>query len=396
MTRSSRHDDAIGDVKWPIVSLQDVATTERDAVSPGQVEGGELYVGLENVTSDGVFENVVTAGKAGLKSNKFAFTEDHVLYGKLRPYLVKIAAPDFAGICSTDILPIRPGAKLDRRYLLHYLRTPTMVAHAASNAVGINLPRLNPKALESFQIPLPPMEEQRRIAAVLDAAEALRAKRRQALAKLNTLTQAVFVDMFGDGRRGESGLLEQYVDVVTKGTTPTSVGFEFTESGVPFVRVQDLVAGSVAIDCIELFVSEETNEALARSILLPNDVLISIAGTIGRVALVPRDAPTLNCNQAVALIRTGRHLEPIYLAAWLNTAEAQEQMLGSRVTGTISNLSLANIRNLRIPVPAIDRQRRFAEAIGELEGLRDSLSAHADSLDTLFASLQQRAFRGEL
>lgn len=271
-----------------------------------------------------------------------------------------------------------------------------MVAHAASNAVGINLPRLNPTALESFQVPLPPMAEQRRIAEVLDVAEALCAKRRQALAKLHDLTQAIFADMFGDRHKGQSGRLQDCVDVVTKGTTPTSVGFKFTESGVPFVRVQDLVAGSVAVDRIELFVSEETNEALARSILLPNDVLISIAGTIGRVALVPRDAPTLNCNQAVALVRTGQDLEPVYLSAWLNTPEAQEQMLGSRVTGTISNLSLANIRSLRVPVPGIDRQRRFAEVVGEVEILRDSLSAHADALDTLFASMQQRAFRGEL
>ena len=284
--------------------------------------------------------------------------------------------------------------RVDSKFLYWWLRHHRARLEAMGN--GATFKEVSKKIVDGVAIDLPPIEEQRRIAAVLDAAEALWATRRQALTKLRALTQAIFIDMFGNRHAGESGPLEQYVDVVTKGTTPTSVGFEFTESGVPFVRVQDLVAGSVALDRIELFVSEKTNEALARSILLPNDVLISIAGTIGRVALVPRDAPTLNCNQAVALVRTGQDLEPVYLAAWLNTPEAQEQMLGSRVTGTISNLSLANIRSLRISVPAIDRQRRFAEVIGEVEILRDSLLAHADALDTLFASLQQRAFRGEL
>ncbi|MXW75461.1 MAG: hypothetical protein F4Y27_04370 [Acidimicrobiaceae bacterium] len=284
----------------------------------------------------------------------------------------------------------------DPGYVSHFFRSPGYWRQITSASAGGVQKGVNASKLKRLLIPLPPIEEQRRIAEVLDATAALRTKRRQALAKLRDLTQAVFVDMFGKWHAAERGQLEQYVDVVTKGTTPTSVGFKFTESGVPFVRVQDLVAGSVAIDRIELFVSEETNKALARSILLPNDVLISIAGTIGRVALVPRDAPTLNCNQAVALVRTGQDLEPVYLAAWLNTPEAQAQMMGSRVTGTISNLSLANIRSLRVPVPAIDRQRRFAAVVGEIEILRDSLSAHADTLDTLFGSLQQRAFRGEL
>lgn len=291
---------------------------------------------------------------------------------------------------------LRPTSEVDAGYFAHFFQSQPYRRHVKRVAAGSNINNLKGRDLDDIEILLPPMEDQRRVAAVLDAAEALRAKRRQALGKLDDLVQAVFVDMFGDPRANGKSILGQHVDVITKGTTPTSVGFQFTESGVPFVRVQDLVTGSVAVNRIELFISEATNEALRRSILKPNDVLISIAGTIGRIALVPEDAPTLNCNQAVALVRTDEDLEPAYLAAWLNTAHAQDQMLGSRVTGTISNLSLANIRSLRLPIPTIDLQRRFADAAADVERLRDALTAHSDSLDTLFASLQQRAFRGEL
>ncbi|MXW42911.1 MAG: hypothetical protein F4X48_03945 [Acidimicrobiia bacterium] len=146
---------------WPTVRLGDVAIIERKAVYPGEVNNQEQYVGLENITSNGAVEGVTTAGKADLKSSKFAFNDDHLLYGKLRPYLTKIAAPKFGGICSTDILPIKPGDSLYRYYLLYCLRTPAMVAQATNNAVGINLPRLSPTVLESFEIPLPPIETQR-------------------------------------------------------------------------------------------------------------------------------------------------------------------------------------------------------------------------------------------
>ncbi len=85
-------------------------------------------MGLEHLDSEGGIDCVETVGSADLKSNKFRFTNRHVLFGKLRPYLRKIAKPEFTGICSTDIIPIRPKEGLLRDYLFYYLRTPAMVA----------------------------------------------------------------------------------------------------------------------------------------------------------------------------------------------------------------------------------------------------------------------------
>jgi len=153
---------------WPKYYLSDVATIDRRSLSPSEIRSDEQYVGLENITSRGAFEGVDTADKANLKSNKFIFNTDHILYGKLRPYLTKIAAPEFEGICSTDILPVKPGSNLNRHYLLYYLRSPGIVKYATNNAVGINLPRLSPKVLESFEIPLPPIKEQEKFSFALE------------------------------------------------------------------------------------------------------------------------------------------------------------------------------------------------------------------------------------
>jgi len=137
--------------EWPTVALADVAAIERDAIQPEQIEDDTIYVGLENIETGGAFSEVGQVDAGALASSKFRFSSRHVLYGKLRPYLAKIACPEFSGICSTDILPILPGPKIDRRYFFHYLRQPSMVDYANSRAVGANLPRLGP----SRRWPLP-------------------------------------------------------------------------------------------------------------------------------------------------------------------------------------------------------------------------------------------------
>ena len=165
--------------------------------------------------------SVRTVEAGDLASTKFLFSSRHILYGKLRPYLRKIARPDFDGICSTDILPILPGRRVDRDYLCHFLRLDTSVSFAESRSVGVNLPRISPGVLTTLQVPLPTMEEQRRIAAILDKADALRQKRGLALQKLDSLTQSIFLDMFGDPvgnpRGWEVSKLEQITYKITDG-----------------------------------------------------------------------------------------------------------------------------------------------------------------------------------
>ncbi len=122
-------------------------------------------------------------------------------------------------------------------------------------------------------------------------------------------------------------------EIITKGTTPTTLGFKFVESGVPFLRVQNIDGGSVNYGRDTLFIDEKTHEALKRSQIKPGDVLVSIAGTIGRAGIVPDDASALNCNQAVAIVRPTKHLYRPFLRMWLESADAQRQMRRAMVTG---------------------------------------------------------------
>ncbi|MFZ2501613.1 MAG: restriction endonuclease subunit S, partial [Nocardioides sp.] len=155
-------------VGWTTAALGDVADIQRRGVDPTSIADDTAYLGLEHIESGGRIIGMSTIRESAVASTKFRFGPEHILFGKLRPYLAKIAAPDFPGVCSTDILPIRPKAQLDAGYLKHFLRQPVIVDLASARATGANLPRLSPSELARFELPLPPIEEQRRIATILD------------------------------------------------------------------------------------------------------------------------------------------------------------------------------------------------------------------------------------
>lgn len=177
--------------------------------------------------------------------------------------------------------------------------------------------------------------------------------------------------------------LKEEARVITKGTTPTTLGYSFTKTGVPFIRAQNLVDGTVSVSADPLFVSDETHQALKRSKIYPKDVLISIAGTIGRTAIVPDDAEEMNCNQAVAIVRTSDKIDRRYMLHWLSSSDALSQVSKSKVTGVISNLSLGQIGALQIPLPPLEEQRRIAGILDAADALRRRRREALSLLDTL-------------
>lgn len=244
---------------------------------------------------------------------------------------------------------------------------------------------------------LPPFDEQRRVTEVLDQAEALCAKRRQALVHLDDLTQSIFLDMFGVALKAQERVpLRAMTEVITKGTTPTSVGLKFTNFGVPFIRVQNLIGGTLRFGANDLFIDGAANRDLARSRVRSGDLLISIAGTIGRCAIVPDGSPEMNCNQAVAVVRLSDPSLGPWLMAWLSSPDAVQQTRAASVTATISNLSLGQLGSLQVPRVNRDRIDLFLARLRAAKAAYDPLSAGSSKLEVLLKSLQDQAFGGRL
>ena len=182
---------------------------------------------------------------------------------------------------------------MSRDYLFYFLRTPDTVNLATSRCSGANLPRLSPKPARFFQNSSPPFAEQKRIAGILDAADALRAKRREAIAQLDTLLKATFLDMFGDPVRGDWPMAK-VEDVASneKGAMRTGpfgsqlLHSEFVDKGIRVLGIDNAVADEFR-EGEPRFITPKKYEQLRRYTVRPGDILITIMGTCGRCAIVP-------------------------------------------------------------------------------------------------------------
>ena len=386
-------------MKWPTGALDSIAIFDRQSIHPSEAEAATPYLGLEHLDGDGGIDCIQTVGSAGLKSNKFQFSDRHVLFGKLRPYLRKIVRPEFSGVCSTDIIPILPKEGVSRDYLFYFLRTPDIVNLATSRCSGANLPRLGPKQLASFQIPLPPLAEQKRIAAILDAADALLAKRREALAQLDTLLQSTFIDMFGDPVTNPMGWEMVNGGRVSRRLTVGIVvkpASYYQPTGVPAIRSLNVRTNKIEIASL-VYVSAENNEGrLKKTRVWKDDVLLVRSGQPGTAAVVPAELDGVNAIDILILTPDQHVAHPVYLSNYFNSAGGKRMVLGAQRGQIQKHLNVGSLRSAPIPLPPFDLQCRFAAIVESVECQKASQRAHLDELDTLFASLQSRAFRGDL
>ncbi len=386
---------------WQAHELGQIVKIDRSSLKPDQIKHGTTYLGLEHIQSGGKIIGSQTVRNGELKSSKFEFSPAHLLYGKLRPYLAKIAAPDFPGICSTDIIPLLPGPDVDRKYLLYFLRQERMVDFANSRASGANLPRLSPKQLSKFKVPLPPLPEQKRIAKILDAADALRARRRESLDQLDALLQSTFLEMFGDPVTNPKGWIEKEFDEIVVdrrlGLVRSSKEFGW-EFKVPYVRMDALTNDGKFLPEKVQFTEASDKEIDAFS-LQRGDFLFNTRNSkelVGKVCVFPGPEGWLYNNNLMR-IRFKEGIEPSVIAQQFQFRRVQRE-LEMRKSGTTSVFAVywKSLRTLPVLVPSVDAQSRFATIVESIEQQKTRLRAHLAELDAMFASLQARAFAGEL
>ncbi|WP_169799255.1 restriction endonuclease subunit S [Nocardioides jensenii] len=281
---------------------------------------------------------------------------------------------------------------LDRRWaywMLKSLRMETMNKSAA-------VPGLNRDDVYRLNVALPPLPEQRRIAAILDHVDALRARRSEQLAHLDALAQSIFISLFGDGSSSRSKTtivcLEDVVERITYGfTNPMS----HVSAGIPIVTAKsvrnqdiDLVGGAFTT-------RDEFNALTDKSRPRKGDVLITKDGTIGRCAVVDTTEPFC-INQSVAVVRPRQDLRPRYLVGYLTLSRVQRLMNGMGKGNALKHLQITELAKFSIPVPAVEEQSRYESQMAIVNVHRAALRRSVVAGNELFESLESRAFRGEL
>lgn len=181
---------------WELVTFDKLIEIKPKSIKPENIQELDKYVGLENIEKDlGNLINIKNAINEDLKSNKFYFDENTILYGKLRPYLNKVALPSFSGVCSTDILPIKV-INANKLFIVFIIRHNSFVEIMTSRATGANLPRVNQSDLLTQKVFNPPIELQNKFATIIEKIKEQKSLYEKELEKLEENFQALLQKSF--------------------------------------------------------------------------------------------------------------------------------------------------------------------------------------------------------
>ena len=396
--------------EWPKVKTGTLAEQVRgvsygkEDAADSQLPGYLPVLRAGNITDDGlVYEDLVFVPKERISEKQKIRRGDVVIaassgsldvVGKAAPALADLEG-SFGAFCKV----LRPNAKVHPGYFAHFFKTLDYRRRVSALAAGANINNLRNEHLDDMEIPLPPLAEQRRIAEVLDRAEALRAKRRAALAELDSLTQSLFLDLFGDPVTNPNGFPKVSLASLVREDDTINYGVvqpgDDLEEGVPLVRVGDLIDGSVRHSELKR-IAPSIEAAYKRSRLRGDEILVSCVGSIGVVALANESVKGFNIARAVARIPLAESTDRLFMAAYLNTDFVQRYFTNELRTVSQPTLNIKQITETTVVLPPIALQQEFARRVGAVEKLKAAQRAALAEQDALFATLQHRAFRGEL
>ncbi|MDT3670762.1 MAG: restriction endonuclease subunit S [Aromatoleum sp.] len=380
----------------PLLALGELMATRRGSVDPSKFPDEQFDLYSIPAFDKGCHEVVIGSS---IGSAKQIVQPNDVLLSKIVPHIRRswvVGQNNGRRLIASGEWIVFRSEKADPGYLRHVLVSDPFHSQFMQTVSGVggSLLRARPAQVAKIQIPVPSLPEQRRIAAILDQADALRAKRREALALLDELQRGIFIAMFGDPVTnpkgwervplGEVGRLERGVSKHRPRNAPQLLGGDY-----PLVQTGD-VANSGGY--IRNFSATYSEAGLKQSRLWPAGTLcITIAANIAKTGILKFDA----CFPDSVVGFTADELATVeFIRIWLSFL--QKALEDSAPESAQKNINLAILRSLEVPLPPLDARIKFYEAIAELERIREQHRAAVEGIDSLLASLQHRAFRGEL
>lgn len=285
---------------------------------------------------------------------------------------------------------------VDKHYLRYALNSLIIKIIDQAHG-GVGLKHITKAKLEEVQIPLPPLEQQRRIASILDQADKLRQKRQQAIEKLDQLLQATFIDMFGDPIDNLKGLeTVALLDLCKKITDGTHQSPKWTTEGIPFLFISNIVDGEIDYSS-QKFIDQVTYDSLTKSTKIElNDILYTTVGSYGNVARVKSDQ--LFCFQRhIAHIKPSfDKVNPKFLEKMLSSYGVRRQ--ADRLVRGVAQktLNLKDLKEIIVFNISLDEQNYFVQKCEVIESLKIKSKLALNQADDLFKSLQNQAFNGTL
>ena len=292
---------------------------------------------------------------------------------------------------------IRPlGNRVDDGYLFHLL--PQELKKIEDRTPFVTVKHLSVKQINAIQILLPPLPEQRRIAAILDQADALRAKRREALAKLDEMAQAAFQQACEIERGRKLGLyLDDFLAEIQIGPFGSLLHkSDYVEGGVPLINPMHIIDGQIVPNGA-YSVSKQKLKELARYRLQEGDIIMGRRGEMGRCAVARGEHVGMVCGTGSMILRCDpMKVAPDFLAEFIRSPHTVQALENASSGVTMANLNQKSLSTIEANIPPMDIQRRYAETTQQLQSEKKRMRGGLDKLDLLFTSLQHRAFSGTL
>lgn len=357
---------------------------------------------------------IVKLAKDGVVDNELFISEEQYetyrgQYGVPKAGDLMVSAVGTLGACyvvqptdrfyykDASVLRLSPKREICSRYIWHTFQTQEVIdqIHAGS---GSTVGTYTIQRANKTKIRLPPLPEQRRIAAILDQADALRAKRREALAQLDELQQAIFIEMFGDPATNPNGW-----PITTVGDLLKSASYGTSEKSAssgqfPVLRMNNITRTG-EFDLSDLKYMDLADSEHERYLVKTGDVLFNrtnSAELVGKTAIFREQVPMAYAGYLIRL-RTNESNDPEYLSGFMNTPYTKRVLRGmcKSIIG-MANINATEVQSIKIAKPPLKLQTQYRQRIGALLQVKACHRAFLTELDSLFSSLQYRAFRGEL
>jgi len=386
---------------WRTVRLADVADMRLGKMLDAQKNRGNLHPYLRN-------PNVrwFQLDLADLKEMRFEIEEEEkfsirdgdviICEGGEAGRAAVWSGPDIGVKFQKAIHRVRPGPALFNRFLVHQLFYDYHSGVLSDYYTGATISHLTGQDLARYEIALPPLDEQRRIVAILDQVDDLRRKRREALDQLQQLKSISFKTMFLDPQATEFpwGRIQDLTSSTQYGTSVKAGD----RGEFPILRMGNLTYEG-EIDTTGLKYLDLPTSDVDKYTVAPGDILFNRTNSpdlVGKTAIF-REREVYAFAGYLVRLRVNDRADPEFVSGYLNSKRGKAVLRGmcKAIIG-MANINAQELRRIPIPIPPLNLQRTFAARVAEIDKLKTQHRAHLAKLDALFASLQHRAFRGEL
>jgi type I restriction enzyme, S subunit len=386
-------------MSWPTVSLEEISESVVYGLNASATndEHGPRFLRITDIHESSVDWNTVPSCECSEKElEKFRLSSGDIVFARTgattgKSCLIRNCPTD--SVFASYLIRVRLNEKANPEYISHFFNSPIYWAQVRSMAVGAAQPGINATKLKKMQIPLPPIDEQKRIATILDKAEEINVSSEQVYELRNQLIHSTFDDLIGDPvlNPHEYDIIsfEDGSEVIRDGTHHTP---NYTSSGVRFVTAKNLTDIGISFDKCK-YISEEEHEILGKRIMpQKGDLLITKDGTIGRCSLVEEDN-YFSIFVSVALVRPEKEiLLPKYLL-WLFRSFGFQMLLKSQSKGAgLKHIHLIDLRKMPLLLPPIEIQQQFVTKLENITSLFDRYSTSKKITCDLKLSLSQELF----